>query len=393
MAIATDEPGHSRFRALTRKSCDVNHAPVQLQTTRTSPVVGPHLTTSEKDLAMEGQAHAPLISVIIPVYKVERYLRQCVDSVVAQTHRRLEVLLIDDGSPDSCGSICEEYALRDPRVRVIHQQNQGLSAARNTGLNVATGDYIAFVDSDDWVEPDMLEALLKGLLEHGADIAGCAPIPEVEDGIAVPFPSLPDDGQALLLNREEALEELLRDRRVRNFSWSYLYRALLFRDVRFPHGKRFEDVHTTYRLFMQATRVVALPIAKYHYRIREGSITQAGGLGLLVERYEAVKARQETLGQHHPRLMQNLMAQRFALVLQVWQAAAASEGEVLARHRATLREMAHFTAANRHRIIAAKGYGRAQRALVWLCSHPRRWAHQSVALFLAALSALYRSGA
>lgn len=315
---------------------------------------------------MHGQAQAPLISVIIPVYKVEQYLRQCVDSVAGQTHKHLEILLINDGSPDGSGAICEEYALRDPRVQVIHQCNQGLSAARNTGLDAATGEYLAFVDSDDWIEPDMLAALLAGLVEHGADIAGCAPIPEVEDGIAVQFQFLCVDATALLLGREDALSELLRDRRLRNFSWSYLYRADLFGGVRFPHGKRFEDIHTTYQLFMKANTIVSLPIAKYHYRIRKGSITQAGGLGVLVDQYDAIKARQEALVRYYPRLMQGLLAQRFTLVPQVWQAAAHSDPEVLARYRPALEEMARFTAANRDRIIVSKGYGRAGRVLVWL---------------------------
>jgi len=328
--------------------------------------------------------------VIIPVYKVEQYLRQCVDSLVGQTHGHLEILLINDGSPDGCAAICDDYARRDSRVRVMHRQNQGLSAARNVGLDAAAGEYIAFVDSDDWVEPDMLEALLGGLLEHGADIAGCAPIPEVEDGIAVQFPSLGGGAVALRLDREEALEELLRDRRLRNFSWSYLYRADLFRDVRFPHGKRFEDVQTTYRLFMKASIIVALPIAKYHYRIRRGSITQAGGLGMLVDRYDAVKARQMDLGRCYPKLMQDLTAQRFTLVPQVWQAAARSDPELVASYCAAMEEMARFTAANRDRIVAARGYGRAARVLVWLCARSRPWAYRCAAMFQSGLSAFYR---
>lgn len=339
---------------------------------------------------MHGQTHAPLISVIIPVYKVEQYLRQCVDSVVGQTHGHLEILLIDDGSPDGSGAICEDYSQRDARVRVIHQQNQGLSAARNTGLDAAAGEYVAFVDSDDWLEPDMLASLLAGLTEHRADIAGCAPIPEVEDGIAVQFPSLRSDATVLVLGRDDALEELLRDRRLRNFSWSYLYRAELFREVRFPHGKRFEDVHTTYQLFMKASAIVALPVSKYHYRIRKGSITQAGGLGLLVDQYEAIKARQECLGRCYPRLMQGLVAQRFTLVPQVWQAAARSDPQDLALYRPALEEMARFTSENRDCIIAGKGYGRAGSVLVLLCSYPGPWGYQSVALFQAALCAFYR---
>jgi glycosyltransferase involved in cell wall biosynthesis len=332
----------------------------------------------------------PLISVIVPVYKVEQYLRQCVDSIVEQSHRHLEILIINDGSPDGSAAICDEYAQRDPRVRVIHQQNQGLSAARNTGLDAAVGEYIAFVDSDDWVDLDMMEALLRGLLEHGADMVGCVPIPEVEDGIAVQFPALPGDAAALRLGRECALQELLSDQRLRNFSWSYLYRADLFQGVRFPHGKRFEDIHTTYRLFMKARTIVALPLAKYHYRIRKGSITQAGGLGMLVDQYEAFKARQQTLSQHYPGLIQKLLAQRFKLVPEVWQAAARTNAEELANHRAALEAMAGFTAANRDAIIAAKGYGRAGQVLVWLCAHPRRWAYRAAALFQTRLAAHYR---
>ncbi len=342
---------------------------------------------------MHEQAHIPLISVIIPVYKVEQYLRRCVDSVAGQTHGNLEILMINDGSPDGSAAICEEYAQQDSRVRVIHQQNQGLSAARNTGLDAATGEYVAFVDSDDWIELDMLAALLAGLLEHGADIAGCAPIPEVEDGIAVQFPSLRSDATALLLGREDALVELLRDQRLRNFSWSYLYRADLFGGVRFPHGKRFEDIHTTYQLFMRASAVVSLPLAKYHYRIRKGSITQGGGLGILVDQYDAIKARQECLGRCYPRLMQGLLAQRFTLVPQVWRAAAHCDPEMLARYRPALEEMARFTVENRDRIIAGKGYGRAGRVLVWMCSHPRPWWYVSAALLQVALSVLYQHAA
>ena len=112
-----------------------------------------------------------MISIIIPVYKTEPYLRKCVDSVLAQTYTNLEVILVDDGSPDDCGKICDEYAAKDSRVKVIHKENGGLSSARNCGLDVATGKYIGFVDSDDWIDPDMYETLLGLLLRYDADIA------------------------------------------------------------------------------------------------------------------------------------------------------------------------------------------------------------------------------
>ena len=115
-------------------------------------------------------AETPLISIIIPVYKVEPYLRKCLDSVVQQTYRNLEIILVDDGSPDSCGAICDEYATKDERITVIHQENKGLSAARNAGLDIATGDYIQFVDSDDWIEPDALATVLSIAEDHHVDI-------------------------------------------------------------------------------------------------------------------------------------------------------------------------------------------------------------------------------
>lgn len=113
------------------------------------------------------------ISVIVPVYKVEAFLRQCIDSIVNQTYRHLEILLVDDGSPDDCGKICDEYAEKDNRIRVFHTSNQGLSSARNFGLQNAAGEFVSFVDSDDWLEPDMYETLLERMEAAGADVSVC----------------------------------------------------------------------------------------------------------------------------------------------------------------------------------------------------------------------------
>ena len=115
----------------------------------------------------------PLISVIVPVYKVEKYLNQCIESVLAQTYQNLEIILVDDGSPDRSGEICEEYAKKDTRIRVLHKSNGGLSTARNTGLQIISGAYIAFLDSDDYLAPDMYETLYRELIENDADIAVC----------------------------------------------------------------------------------------------------------------------------------------------------------------------------------------------------------------------------
>ena len=115
-----------------------------------------------------------LISVIIPVYKVEKYLDRCLESIVNQTYKNLEIILIDDGSPDNCPAICDEYAQKDSRIKVIHKANGGVSSARNKGIDVATGDYIGFVDSDDWIEPDMYETLIKNAEQYNSDISRCS---------------------------------------------------------------------------------------------------------------------------------------------------------------------------------------------------------------------------
>jgi glycosyltransferase involved in cell wall biosynthesis len=118
----------------------------------------------------------PLVSVIVPIYNVEPYLRRCVDSICQQTYENLQIILVDDGSPDSCGTICDEYTITDSRVMVIHQKNEGLSGARNNGLLFAKGEYVAFVDSDDWLHPELYATLMHMIVQHDLDMARCAAI-------------------------------------------------------------------------------------------------------------------------------------------------------------------------------------------------------------------------
>ncbi len=233
------------------------------------------------------------ISVVVPVYKTEPYLRKCLDSIVNQTWQDLEIILVDDGSPDNCPAICEEYARRDGRVRVIHQENGGLSAARNTGLAAATGEWLGWVDSDDWIEPDMYQYLLENALKYQADVAVCGRYGWV-------------DGQRhtrswsreRVLDREQALLELVEA--PGNVMWGSccdrLIRRGLWEGIRFPVGKYFEDEATMYRVFMRAQRVVCLPEAKYNYLFRGGSISRT--LTTFQSRYDIYlleKERREAL--------------------------------------------------------------------------------------------------
>lgn len=205
-----------------------------------------------------------MISIIVPVYKVEPYLRQCVDSILNQTYRNIEVLLIDDGSPDKCGEICDEYARKDNRVRVFHTENQGLSAARNIGISEAKGKYIGFVDSDDWIEPDMYEVLLKRMQETGADISECA--------VRTGFNVLNAQQQTVFKN-QEILVALI-DQRIANCVWNKLYQKGLFDGIAFPEGCNYEDVSRMHYIMGRAQRVVEIPIPKYHYQKRKESITK-----------------------------------------------------------------------------------------------------------------------
>lgn len=212
----------------------------------------------------------PLISIIIPVYNTGQYLDKCMESICAQTYRNIEMILVDDGATDGSGAKCDEWAAKDARVRVVHKQNGGLSDARNAGLNVATGEYIGFVDSDDWIEPDMYKFLYDNAVELDADIVECSFWKTYE---TKEKPARGAYGKTRVFGREEAQIMLMQDRIVRNYVWSKLYRRELMEGIAFPVGKVFEDILFTYKVYDKAEHVAFCPEPKYHYVIRGGSIT------------------------------------------------------------------------------------------------------------------------
>lgn len=214
-----------------------------------------------------------LISVIIPVYKVEQYLSRCVESVLNQTYPNLEVILVDDGSPDGSGAICDAFATRDSRVRVIHKQNGGLSDARNAGIDMASGDYFAFVDSDDWVEPDTYETMLTLAQKYEVKIV-CAGRYDEDSVSGVKTLGLCPEKEELI-SGEEAVRRILRWEHMDSSACDKLYARELYADIRYPVGRVVEDVATTYRLVLLAGNIAMLPRPVYHYCHREQSITTA----------------------------------------------------------------------------------------------------------------------
>lgn len=223
----------------------------------------------------------PLVSVIIPVYNVLPFLREALDSVIHQTYQNLEIILVDDGSTDGSGEICDEY-LSDSRVTVIHQENRGLSGARNTGLERMTGEYVAFMDSDDAFMPEMIEKMLDRILRTDADIAicgfHCCETTGRLDRSAVGQQDLFIPGSEQVLTAADALNRLVSARIGWPIAWNKLYRKSLWDGIRFPEGCLYEDIQTMCPLFEKCNGILVLPDCLMVYRIRKNSITQSFSL-------------------------------------------------------------------------------------------------------------------
>lgn len=210
----------------------------------------------------------PLISVIVPVYNVEKYICRCLDSIIHQTYQNLEIILVDDGSLDNSGKICKEYARKDIRISVFHKVNGGVSDARNYGIDKANGEYLAFIDSDDYVDLDYIEYLYS-LISRGYKLAICS--------LCVFFTSNghllnKGNGKEVVLSGKKCIEMMCYHKEVDTAVYAKLIHKSLFKNVRFPKGKIFEDIGTLYLIFDQCEKIICGFIPKYYYMIRENSI-------------------------------------------------------------------------------------------------------------------------
>lgn len=212
---------------------------------------------------------APLISVIVPVYKVEAYLDRCVQSIVDQSYQNLEIILVDDGSPDNCPAMCDAWAEKDKRIKVIHKDNGGLSDARNAGLLVASGEYIGFVDSDDYISSEMYQLLYENLLANNSDVAACGVEMIFEDGSSS---RLLTRSGSCVMESDAAMEAVVLESWLKQPVWYKLYKADLIRNLRFPVGKYHEDVFWTWRVISKAKKVSVFDTPCYFYVQRSGSI-------------------------------------------------------------------------------------------------------------------------
>ena len=241
-----------------------------------------------------------LISVIVPIYKVEPYLRSCVDSILTQTYRNLEVILVDDGSPDRCPEVCDSYLGTDPRVKVIHKPNGGLSDARNAGLDIALGDYYCFVDSDDILPEHSLTTLHDLISKHDSDMV-IAGFERFHGETGEVFFSTESEGIVThVYTREEAVKDFYRDGCQ---SWAVLYKRHIHEHIRFPKGEINEDEAIIFQILENCSRVVVTNQVVYSYRCREESITTSEFSEQKFVWYRHCVDNHRWMVQHYPRFV------------------------------------------------------------------------------------------
>lgn len=251
-----------------------------------------------------------MISVIVPIYKVESYLRQCVDSILNQTYKDLEIILVDDGSPDNCPQICDEYASLDSRIIVIHKKNGGLSDARNKALKVATGDYISFVDSDDWLESTMYERLLNRMRKDNCDLGMCARYVVTENTISIDSVS----PESFVKSKDEIMPLILRDI-IGSQVWDKLYKKELWDGLFFPVGRQYEDIATTYLAVEKCTRFCYLNEPLYYYRMNDKGISLSERPNKIFDTFCSFRERLEFAKKRYPSEFDDCLALAFGVAM------------------------------------------------------------------------------
>lgn len=240
-----------------------------------------------------------LISVIIPIYNTEKYLKECIDSVINQSYKNLDIILINDGSTDGSKKLCDEYVNRDLRIRLINQKNKGAAATKNVGLNLIKGELFTIIDSDDILHPHNLEILYKNMINMDADIVeGNFTTTLDKFNNELNIKNSIDKKNIKVFNTEKALEELIISRKFHQTPWNKLYKTELLKDIRFPDGKYIDDEYWTYKLFLNAKRISTLDLITYYYRQHDRStmgksysVRRLDSIDALYERYLIIKEK------------------------------------------------------------------------------------------------------
>lgn len=295
----------------------------------------------------EYQDMNPKVSLIIPVYNVFVFLQQCLDSVLSQTFKDIEIIVIDDGSTDESGMLCDAYAEGDDKIKVYRTENRGLSAARNLGLDKATGEYIAFLDSDDWIESNFLHRMVETAETYEPDIVCCRCSNDYRGRREVP----PERGETILLTGEDIMMDFVTGSHIGNVAWNKLYRRALFQTIRFPEGRYYEDIATTYRLLLQADRVVCIPDVLVHYRIRSGSISKSHDLKNMSDYWWAHRKRYEDLCRCSEKYRTLALNPCMDAIGRMWRWYSGFNKEEKKSAKPLLREMQRYSAEHRRELF------------------------------------------
>ena len=291
-----------------------------------------------------------MISIIVPVFNVAPYLRQCLESILAQTYRDLDVIVVDDGSTDRCGQICDEYACRDDRVRVWHTENRGLSSARNLGLDQARGTYISFIDSDDWIEPDAMETLLSAMIQADADIAVGGRCKEYADGSR----SQQKTSDTVQVFHGQDILSAYAAGKFRDAMWNKLYHAGCFDGIRFPDGRNYEDVATTWRLMKSLAenggKIAVVPKTLFHFRMRKSSISHTKTYGNIVDLWKACMERYTALAAFQDSLLPFCLYS----IAHMWLHYSSFSKDDKLRAAETIQEMQSFSKSHFHHVMEGK---------------------------------------
>lgn len=322
-----------------------------------------------------------MISVIVPVYNVEAYLRKCLDSVVNQTYENLEILIVDDGSTDQSGKICDEYQ-SDRRVKVYHTDNHGLSAARNHALDRATGDYIAFLDSDDWFEHTALERFITVAQNTGADIVACRFYQEYADKTVEPEGIDTD----FVVEGDEILKSMVIDRKLTEDVWNKFYKAGLFDSIRYPEGRLFEDKATTYKVLRRADRLAYTPVPLIHYRNREGSLSNVHSMKSLMDYWFVYREKFDTISLISEQYHKVAVSEAIGAVSRMWRWYAGCTEQEKLEAKEVLNDMQKFVEEHRGEVLSG-AYSRHVKATCYYA----RTRSPLVFSLLYSMNSLYRS--
>ncbi|MGG0739351.1 glycosyltransferase family 2 protein [Niallia taxi] len=244
------------------------------------------------------------ITVIVPIYNVQEYLDRCLKSIIGQTYKNLEIILVNDGSTDSSGEICDNYAVRDSRIRVIHKENGGLSDARNVGIQAATGNYIGFVDSDDFIHKDFYHVLYNTIVNYQCDVVEVGYKEVYEYEVDLSDDDFMENDEASIIKyfeKDKAVINSILDHDLRNYAWNKLYKKELWNNIKFPKGKLFEDVFTTYQIFNCCTKIVKVEKVLYYYFQRADSIVNSKFSLKKLDHFEALNEVMDFMEDNYPK--------------------------------------------------------------------------------------------